>query len=75
MNIDKVISKEIPYILLDKVETSLNKKGLTYSGLKNYDKVGSSGCGCPDFASFLFLNKIWERCEISYISIQLFMWT
>ena len=52
MNIDKIISKEIPYMLLDKIEAPLNKKGLTYSDLKNYDKVGSSDFGCPDFAFF-----------------------
>ena len=53
MNIDKIISKEIPYILLDKIEASLNKQGLTFSDLNNYDKVGSSDFGCPDF----FLKK------------------
>ena len=72
MNTDKIISKEIPYMLLDKIEAPLNKKGLTYSDLNNYDKVRSSDFGCPDF---VVLNKIRERCETSYMSIQLFVWT
>ena len=71
MSIDKVISKEIPYNLLDNIEASLNKKGSTFSDLKNYGKVGSSDFDSPDLAVF---NKIWQRCETSYISIQLFMW-
>ena len=52
INIDKIISNEIPYILLDNIEASLNKKGLAYSDLKNHDKVGSSVVGCPDFVFF-----------------------
>ena len=38
MNIDKVISKEIPYELLGKIEASLNKQGLTFSDLKTMIK-------------------------------------
>ena len=60
MNIDTIISKEIPYSLLDKIEASLNNKGLTFSDLKNYDKVGSSDFGCTDF---VFLTRFGKDAK------------
>ena len=51
MNIDKIIAKEITYNYLDRVEAALNEKGLTFSDLKSYKRVGSSQLGEAD-ASF-----------------------
>ena len=48
MNIDAIIAKEIQCNHLDKVEASLNEKGLAFNDLKNYDKVGSSDVDRPD---------------------------
>ena len=61
MSIDKIISKEIPYNLSDEIEASLNKKGLTFSDLKNYDKVGSSDFERPDFA---FLTRFGKGSKL-----------
>ena len=64
MNIDKIISKQIPYILLYKIEASLNKKGLAFSDLNNYDKVGSSDFGCPGFA---FLTRFGKDAKLPIV--------
>ena len=48
-------------MLLDKVETSLNKNGLIFSDLKNYDQVGSSDFGCPDLA---FLTRFGKDAKL-----------
>ena len=61
MNIDKIISKEIPCNLLNNIEASLNKQGLTFSDLNNYDKVGSSDFDRPDFA---FLTRFWKDAKL-----------
>ena len=34
MNIDKIIAKELQSRYLDRVETTLNERGLTFTGLK-----------------------------------------
>ena len=47
--------------MLDKVEASLNKEGLTFSDLKNYDKAGSSDSGCPDLA---FLTRFGKDADL-----------
>ena len=57
MNIDNVTSKEIPCNLLDKLEASLDKKGLTFSDLKKYVKVGSSDSERPDLACLTRVGK------------------
>ena len=51
----------IHYNLLDRVEASLNKKGLTFSDLKNYDKVGSSDFDRPDLA---FLTRFGKDAKL-----------
>ena len=45
MNIDKIIAKELKYRCLDRVETALKERGLTFTDLKNCAKVGSSKFG------------------------------
>ena len=49
--------------MLDKIEASLNtkRKGLTFSDLKNYDKVGSSDFERPDFA---FLTRFGKAAKL-----------
>ena len=34
MNIDKIIAKELQHIYLDRVETALKERGLTFTGSK-----------------------------------------
>ena len=52
MKCAKICSKEIQYNYLDRVGTSLNKEGLTFSDLKSYDKVGRSDVDRPGHVSF-----------------------
>ena len=47
MNIDRIIAKEITYNYLDRVESHLKSKGLTFLDLKQYIRCGSSTNGKP----------------------------
>ena len=48
MNIDKIIAKELQSRYLDRVENTLNERGLTFTDLKSCLKVGSSTHGKAD---------------------------
>ena len=48
MSIDKIIAKELRYRYLDRVENALNERGMTFTDLNNYLKVGSSNFGKAD---------------------------
>ena len=39
MSIDKIIAKELRYRYLDRVETALKERGLTFTDLKNVQKL------------------------------------
>ena len=50
MNIDKLIANELKYSYVNRIEQSLNQRGLTFTDLKDYLKVGSSNHGRSDAA-------------------------
>ena len=50
MDIDRIIADESKSSYVNRVERSLNKRGLTFADLKNYIRVGSSIHGISDAA-------------------------
>ena len=48
MNIDKLIANEMQSRYSDRVETTLNEKGLTFTDLRTYLRVGNSNEGRTD---------------------------
>ena len=50
MNVDRVIAGESKSSYANRVERSLNNIGLTFTGLKNYIRFGSSNHGITDAA-------------------------
>ena len=50
MNIESIIADELKTSYVNRVERSLNNRGLTFTDLKNYIRVGSSTYGITDAA-------------------------
>ena len=50
MNIESIIADELKTSYANRVEISLNNRGLTFTDLKNYIRVGSSTYGITDAA-------------------------
>ena len=61
MNIDKILNQKIKYNYLDKVESALKAKSLTFKDLKCYERCGRSKNGLkPDT---IFKNKFGENVK------------
>ena len=50
MYIDRIIADESKSSYVNRVERTLNNRGLTFTDLKNYIRVGSSNHGISDAA-------------------------
>ena len=61
MDIDRLIADESKSSYVNRVERTLNNRGLTFTDLKNYIRVGSSNHGITDAA---FKSYVGEYTNI-----------
>ena len=58
MNIDKIISKELHYNYLERVEASLHRKGLSFQDLRTFKRAGHFKDGRLDpLLKYMFRNE------------------